>query len=95
MIKRLSDEMIKAEFVKRFTVSGSFCDFCNQWEESAKFARDYYDAQIDKQAKTIEEIESCFEELENMVNIEYIREKISTLKNKVCDILAAGGTIKE
>ena len=60
MIERLSDEVIKAEFIKRFIESGSFCDFCRRWEESAKFARDYYDAQIDKQAKTMEELERIY-----------------------------------
>lgn len=103
MIEKLSDEMIKNEFIKRFKETGSFCDFCNRWEESAKFVRDYYDKQIEAHAKTMDELWEMFDcGPVSEKAIEYINKWSGHHKRDtvifgyaVDFFLAAGGRVKE
>lgn len=92
MIEKLSDEMIKNEFIKRFKETGSFCDFCNRWEESAKFVRDYYDSQIEAQANNIKEMINDIEKAVDWEHCSGCAEILEIIKIKLLTLVFIDST---
>lgn len=104
MIEKLSDERIAlwvdsiAETTKKL---GSIATPVKKIiEESLKASRDYYDAQIDKQAKTMEDITVLLQEAWDCIfHLQLhvpVKDRTRELLNKISAVVyAAGGTIKE